>query len=105
MPRFRRLGDGDIRAKTSATDLVTEADEAAERVITAGFARALPGCLVVGEEAATADPGLIAAMTGADLAVVVGSHRRHAELRLWHAALLCDGGGGCPGRNGGCGHS
>jgi len=71
MPRFRRLDDGDIRAKTSATDLVTEADEAAERVITAGLAKALPGCLVVGEEAASADPGLIAAMTGSNLAVVV----------------------------------
>jgi len=71
MPRFRRLGDGDIRTKTSATDLVTEADEAAERVITAGLEKALPGCLVVGEEAATADPGLTNAMAGADLAVVV----------------------------------
>ena len=35
MPRFRRLGEGDIRQKTSATDLVTEADVNAERHITA----------------------------------------------------------------------
>ncbi|TIX08880.1 MAG: inositol monophosphatase, partial [Mesorhizobium sp.] len=35
MPRFRRLGEGDIRQKTSAADLVTEADVNAERVITA----------------------------------------------------------------------
>ena len=33
MPRFRRLSAGDIREKTSAVDLVTEADEAAERAI------------------------------------------------------------------------
>ena len=26
LPRFRRLGSGDVRAKTEATDLVTEAD-------------------------------------------------------------------------------
>lgn len=71
MPRFRRLRDGDIRAKTSATDLVTEADEAAERVIMAGLDRLLPGCMVVGEEAASADPGLVDSMAGADLAVVV----------------------------------
>lgn len=71
MPRFRRLGDGDIRVKAFATDLVTEADEAAERVITAGLDKLLPGCLVVGEEAASADPGLIDAMARTDLAVVV----------------------------------
>jgi fructose-1,6-bisphosphatase/inositol monophosphatase family enzyme len=71
MPRFRRLGDGDVRAKSSPTDLVTEADEAAERAIAAGLAQAFPGCLVVGEEAASADPGLIDALAGAKLAVVV----------------------------------
>lgn len=71
MPRFRRLGEGDVRAKSSPTDLVTEADEAAERVIASGLAAAFPGCLVVGEEAASADPGLINALAGAELAVVV----------------------------------
>ena len=71
MPRFRRLGSGDIRVKSFATDLVTEADEAAERLIAVGLGKRLPGCLVVGEEASTADPGLIDALAGADLAVVV----------------------------------
>lgn len=71
MPRFRRLGSGDIRVKSFATDLVTEADEAAERLIAVGLGKQLPGCLVVGEEASTADPGLIDALAGADLAVVV----------------------------------
>lgn len=70
-PRFRRLGEGDVRAKSSPTDLVTEADEAAERAITAGLGKAFPGCLVVGEEAASADPSLIDALAGADLAIVV----------------------------------
>jgi fructose-1,6-bisphosphatase/inositol monophosphatase family enzyme len=39
MPRFRNLKDGDIREKLSATDLVTEADVAAERFICAGRRR------------------------------------------------------------------
>jgi fructose-1,6-bisphosphatase/inositol monophosphatase family enzyme len=71
MPRFRRLGAGDIRAKDGPLDLVTEADLAAERQITAALRARFPGCVVVGEEAATADPGLLAGLRGADLAFVV----------------------------------
>ena len=33
LPRFRRLGNDDVRSKSEPTDLVTEADEAAERLI------------------------------------------------------------------------
>ena len=43
MPRFRKLGAGDVRQKSGPLDLVTEADEAAERLITAGCARRFPG--------------------------------------------------------------
>lgn len=71
MPRFRRLAPGDIRAKTGPLDLVTEADEGAERVIEAGLKRLFPGCLVVGEEATAADPGLLGQLAEADLAFVV----------------------------------
>lgn len=70
-PRFRRLASGAIRAKTSATDLVTDADEAAERVITAALTERFPGCVVVGEEACAADPGVLGRLAGADLAFVV----------------------------------
>ncbi|RUU54891.1 inositol monophosphatase, partial [Mesorhizobium sp. M7A.T.Ca.TU.009.01.1.1] len=42
MPRFRRLGDGDVRQKTSAADLVTEADVNAERLITARLLERYP---------------------------------------------------------------
>ena len=35
LPRFRNLGAGDVRMKSEAIDLVTEADEAAERLIKA----------------------------------------------------------------------
>ena len=71
LPRFRHLGAGDVRANSGPLDLVTAADEAAERVITAALRCAFPGCLVVGEEAATADPALLAGLAGADLAFVV----------------------------------
>jgi len=71
MPRFRRLAPEVVRAKSGPLDLVTDADEAAERVIEAGLAVRFPGCVVVGEEAASADPGLLARLKDADLAFVV----------------------------------
>ena len=71
LPRFRRLGDGDIRAKSEASDLVTEADEAAERMIKAGVARLAPGSLFVGEESVAADPALLPRLADAEKAVVV----------------------------------
>jgi fructose-1,6-bisphosphatase/inositol monophosphatase family enzyme len=71
LPRFRRLAQGAVRAKTGPLDLVTDADEAAERVIEAGLARMFPGCAVVGEEAASADPGVLDRLASADLVFVV----------------------------------
>ena len=71
MPRFRRLGAGAIRAKSGPLDLVTEADEAAERAITAALQDRFPDCVVVGEEATAADPSLLTRLAGADLAFVV----------------------------------
>jgi fructose-1,6-bisphosphatase/inositol monophosphatase family enzyme len=71
LPRFRRLAQGAVRAKSGPLDLVTDADEAAERVIEAGLARLFPGCVVVGEEAAAADPAVLERLGGADLAFVV----------------------------------
>ena len=71
MPRFRNLEAGSVRTKSGPLDLVTEADEAAERRITEGLRRLFPGCVVVGEEAATADPSLLQTLAGAALAFVV----------------------------------
>lgn len=71
MPRFRRLAEGEVRAKTGPLDLVTEADEAAERRIAAALREAHPGCFVLGEEAAAADPSLLDRLGEADLAFVV----------------------------------
>jgi fructose-1,6-bisphosphatase/inositol monophosphatase family enzyme len=71
MPRFRRLGVGDVRQKSGPLDLVTEADEAAEKVITAGLRQRFPGAAIVGEEAASAEPSLLSLLVGAELAFVV----------------------------------
>ncbi len=59
MPRFRRLDDGMIQTKTSAFDLVTEADTNAERVITAAINAHSPDTVVIGEEAVSANPRLL----------------------------------------------
>jgi fructose-1,6-bisphosphatase/inositol monophosphatase family enzyme len=71
MPLFRNLSEGEVRMKTGPLDLVTEADEAAERRITTGLRREFPGCVVIGEEAASADPGLLKDLGSADLTFVV----------------------------------
>src|SRR3954471_7674190 len=71
MPRFRRLGAGDVRQKTSAADLVTEADVNAERVITAALAARYPSALIVGEEASEVDHTLLPRLGGAELAFVI----------------------------------
>ena len=71
LPRFRRLDAGMVKVKTSAIDLVTEADEAAERFIKARVAELAPEALFVGEESVAADPALLDALAEADLAVVV----------------------------------
>ncbi|RYE75294.1 MAG: inositol monophosphatase, partial [Hyphomicrobiales bacterium] len=71
LPRFRRLDASMVRQKTEAIDLVTEADESAERMIKALVAELAPEALFVGEESVAADPSLLDRMNDADLAVVV----------------------------------
>ncbi len=71
MPRFRKLGEGGVRTKSGPLDLVTDADLAAEAMITQGLQRLHPGCLVVGEEATAADPSLLDRLASAELAFVV----------------------------------
>ena len=71
MPRFKALADGDVRHKSSVFDPVTEADEAAERFISAELRASFPGALIVGEEATSADPSLLDHLDDAPLAFVV----------------------------------
>ncbi len=71
MPRFRNLDDGAIRRKTSAIDLVTDADEAAEQAITAKLIASFPSAVVIGEEATARNPALLDRLADAELAVLV----------------------------------
>jgi fructose-1,6-bisphosphatase/inositol monophosphatase family enzyme len=58
LPRFRHLSAAEVQQKTPG-DLVTVADQEAERALTDGLTRLLPGSEVVGEEAVAADPGVL----------------------------------------------
>lgn len=71
LPRYQQLGEGDIRSKTEATDLVTEGDEAAERFLKRELAAMMPEALFIGEESAAVDPSLLDQLADAELAVVV----------------------------------
>lgn len=71
LPRFRNLSAGAIRTKTSDLDLVTDADEAAERVIEAGILKAFPQALVIGEEGVSKNPKLLDGLADADLAFIL----------------------------------
>lgn len=71
LPRFRNLGSGDVRVKSEAIDLVTEGDEAAERLIKARIETIAPGAVFIGEESVAAEPALLDKLADADLAIVV----------------------------------
>ena len=59
LPRFRTLGRHEIHQKSHPGDLVTAADVAAEKALSDRLLALLPGSLVVGEEAAHADPSVM----------------------------------------------
>lgn len=71
MPRFGELAAGQVREKSSRFDVVTEADEAAERAISTALEAAYPGAVVVGEEATGKNPALLDAIGIADVAFVL----------------------------------
>ncbi len=71
LPRFRRLGSGDVRSKSEPADLVTEADEAAERLIRREIETLAPGALFIGEESVAADPALLGKLADAEFAIIV----------------------------------
>ncbi len=55
VPRFRNLKEGDVRSKSSPTDLVTIADEEAEIELTRIFRDLYPQSRVIGEEAVSSE--------------------------------------------------
>ncbi|WP_434619620.1 inositol monophosphatase family protein [Azospirillum sp. B2RO_4] len=66
MPYFQKLDASGIRQKTGPTDLVTLADEAAERALTPALSALLPGSRVIGEEAASEDERVLDRIHGDD---------------------------------------
>lgn len=71
LPSWRNLSPGAIRFKTSIHDIVTDADEAAERAITAKLLERFPDATVIGEEATAANPGLLDRLSEAEFAFIV----------------------------------
>jgi fructose-1,6-bisphosphatase/inositol monophosphatase family enzyme len=71
MPRFRRLTATQVRVKSSPLDIVTEADDVAEAVITTGLKTAFPNAIVIGEESTHRDPALLQSIATAELAFIV----------------------------------
>ncbi|MEZ0170133.1 inositol monophosphatase family protein [Microvirga sp. TS319] len=71
LPRFKNLSAGGIRTKTSQLDLVTDADEVAERAIENQLLRAFPKAVVIGEEGVSRDPALLDGLGEADLAFIL----------------------------------
>ncbi len=57
-PHYQKLAASEIEAK-AADDVVTIADHEAEAILTAGLANILPEAVIVGEEAAHADPAIM----------------------------------------------
>lgn len=70
LPRFRHLAANQIRQKAPG-DVVTIADQEAERALTAGLTRLLPGSEVLGEEAAAADPQVLRKVSDAGAVWIV----------------------------------
>ncbi len=64
-PRFRALAEHQVTEKNPG-DLVTVADHESEELLTAALLEAYPDAVVLGEEAAAHDPGLLARFAAAD---------------------------------------
>ncbi|GAB6855385.1 inositol monophosphatase family protein [Asaia astilbis] len=71
MPRFGRLAEGEIRTKSSATDLVTVADLLTEEYLSEKFKRLLPQALLIGEEQCCARPDLARQAAEAGLSITI----------------------------------
>lgn len=71
LPRFRNLGSHQIDEKSGPQDLVTEADKAAEAMITRGLQIMFPHALIVGEEHASDNPAIIDKIADAEFCISI----------------------------------
>ncbi|MEJ7796053.1 MAG: inositol monophosphatase [Nocardioides sp.] len=70
VPRFQALESHDVSEKGPG-DLVTVADQEAERLLINALTAAYPGAVMLGEEATSRDPGLLDQFTAADHAFTI----------------------------------
>ncbi|MDH4571528.1 inositol monophosphatase family protein [Salinicola acroporae] len=71
LPRFRNLSEDAIRSKSAPDDLVTDADQGAERMMTAAIRELLPEVTVIGEEAVADGSANLDDIAGAELALII----------------------------------
>ena len=71
LPRFNQLAEGEVRSKSNPRDLVTIADEEGEQALTPILRDLLPGSLVIGEEAAAADPKVLEHLLSEDYVWII----------------------------------
>ena len=71
LPRFRNLSDASIRTKSAPDDLVTDADQGAERLISQAIVELLPTATIIGEEAVAEGSARLADIAGAELALII----------------------------------
>lgn len=71
LPRFRNLSEGAIRSKSAPDDLVTEADQGAEQMMTAAIRELLPEATVIGEEAVAEGSASLDDIADAELALII----------------------------------
>ncbi|MEN3791686.1 inositol monophosphatase [Fulvimarina sp. MAC3] len=71
MPYFRNLGEENVREKSSAIDLVTDADVETEDFIRKEIETIAPHALFVGEESVSKDASTLKKLADADVAVIV----------------------------------
>ncbi len=71
LPRFRQLSSDEIMTKSGPQDLVTEADRAAEAMLTRGILAMFPNALIVGEEYVSDHPEVIDRIADAELAFTI----------------------------------
>jgi fructose-1,6-bisphosphatase/inositol monophosphatase family enzyme len=71
LPRFRAISADAIRAKTTADDIVTDADIAAERVLSRRLGEHFPGITIIGEEAVSDDASILSKLPDAELAAII----------------------------------
>lgn len=71
LPRYNKLDDADVRAKSNPHDLVTIADEEGEQRLAVTLPQLLPGSILIGEESVAKNADLLKHLAGEDWVWIV----------------------------------